>query len=481
VIVQTRKDLYQAHRLMQQRLGMALLQGEPDVPESPVRRHNVATFVGVLLGVVLLAASGIWGLVRPGGATKITEPGQILIEDESGATYVFSQQENRLLPVANYVSARLLLDSAEVTVRNVSAASLARYARGPLVGIEKAPASLPAKDRLVDGPWSACVTEGPDATGGRKPYVTLVGGTPLGGAPVGDGALVVTDGRGSWVIWSDRRMRVSASGVRALGAQPRQVPSAWLNAIPEGPDFAGPKITGRGRKIRGAGGRVSARVGQVFTVPGVAGGPDRWYVLLSDGLAQITVTQATLLLEDPAAKKAYGKAAVRAIPIDAATANGSPSSRQVSGGGLPATMPKIVTPSASAPLCAVYANTREGSTRAVVTVGSTVGIPAPRASAQAGRFDQVLLPPGGAALAGLLPGDGQVGSIATYFLVDDQGRKYAIPSADVLTRLGYDLSDVAPVPAQILHLIPDGPALDPVAARTPVEVDSPAPAAAGTS
>ncbi len=27
--MQTRKDLYQAHKFMQQRLGLALLQGEP--------------------------------------------------------------------------------------------------------------------------------------------------------------------------------------------------------------------------------------------------------------------------------------------------------------------------------------------------------------------------------------------------------------------------------------------------------------------
>ncbi|HEY9521889.1 MAG TPA: type VII secretion protein EccB [Thermopolyspora sp.] len=468
--MQTRKDLYQAHRLMQQRLGMALLQGEPDLPESPLRRHNVATFGGILLAVVLLAGFGIWGLIKPGGATKLTEPGQVLIEEESGATYVFSQRDNRLLPVVNYVSARLLLDSPDVTVRNVSAASLAGYARGPLVGIEGAPDSLPTRERLVHGPWSACVTEGADATGGRKAYVTLVGGVSVGGTPVGDGALVVEDGRRTWVLWADRRMRVSASGVRALGAQPRKVPVAWLNAIPEGPDFAGPAIAGRGKRVRGADGRVNAVVGQVFTVPGVAGGPTRWYVLLSDGLAPITVTQATLLLEDPASRAAYGRRPVRPISIDAATANGSPSSKQVIGGGLPATMPKVATPSATAPLCAVYASTRTGSTRAVLTVGSTIGIPAPRSATGPEFFDQVLLPPGGGAVAGLLPGDGRLDSISNFFLIEDQGRKYAVQSPDTLTKLGYEAADVAPVPAQILHLIPDGPALDPVAARSPVEV-----------
>ncbi len=71
--MQTRKDLYQAYRLMQQRLGQALLQGEPDVAESPMRRHTLATFCGVLLSVLLLAVFGIWGVIKPGGATKLTE------------------------------------------------------------------------------------------------------------------------------------------------------------------------------------------------------------------------------------------------------------------------------------------------------------------------------------------------------------------------------------------------------------------------
>ncbi|MEU9887527.1 type VII secretion protein EccB [Sphaerisporangium sp. NPDC051011] len=470
--MQTRRDLYQAHRLMMQRLGMALLQGEPDVPESPMRRHNVAMFCGVLLAVLVTAAFGIWGLMRPGGATALTAPGTLIVEEETGATYVYSAQEAKLIPVANYTSARLLLDSQDVTVRTVSSASLAGFARGTLVGIPGAPASLPAREKLVRGPWSACVAEAAEANGTRRPYVSLVGGMDVGGRPFGGDAMIADDGQQAWVILADRRMRVSDSGVRALTAeQPRQVPASWLNALPIGPDFRGPKIPGLGRKTRGPDGGPSA-AGRVYTVRGVTGGESRWYVLLPDGLAPISETQATLLLQDPSSKAAYGGGTVQAIETDAAHVNGFAASRtSLARPGLPATMPKIGSPDPSAPLCAVYSDTQKGSTRARLTIGGRMRMPVPpTAGSDQDHFDQVLLPPGGAVLAGLLPGEGQLGAVQNFSLITDQGRRFALASADLLPKLGYDADVVTPLPAHLLHLIAEGPVLDPAAARTPVPI-----------
>ncbi|MEV4161160.1 type VII secretion protein EccB [Nonomuraea dietziae] len=470
--MQTRKDLYQAHRLMQQRLGMALLQAEPDVPESPMRRQNIAMFCGILLAVLVMAVFGIWGLIKPGGATKLTAAGQLLVEEESGALYVYSQQERRLLPVSNYVSARLLLDAAEIKVRNVSAASLADLPRGPLVGIPGAPNSLPKPAKLVKAPWSVCVVEGDDPSVGRKPYTTLVGGTDVGGAPIGEGAMVVNDGHQDWVIWAERRMKVSPAGVRALGAQPRKVPPAWLNAIPPGRDFTAPAVERRGQKVRGSDGKVAAVVGQVFTVPPLAGGEERWYVLLADGFAPISATQARLLLEDPASKRAYGTRKALPIPTDAASVNASPSARKpIENNGMPATMPRVINPPVSAPLCAVYADTLKGSVSAKLTTGSRIPLSPPRTPADPEHFDQVLLPPGSAAVAGLLPGEGQHGSIAQFFLITDQGRRFALQSGSQLAAFGYDATHVAPIPASILHLIPEGPKLDPAAALRPLAIN----------
>ncbi|MFB4282588.1 MULTISPECIES: type VII secretion protein EccB [unclassified Nonomuraea] len=466
--MQTQKDLYQAQRLMAQRLGMALVQGEPDVPESPMRRQNVATFAGLLIAILIVAGFGIWGLLSPGNATKLTAAGQLLIEEETGASYVYNQQTGQLQPVANYVSARLMLDSADIQVRTVSAESLAGFARGRKVGIQGAPDSLPKRDRLVKAPWSACVTEGADASGLPKPFVTLVAGTEIGGTPVGGEALLVSDGQQSWVLWANQRLR--AANVSRLSDQtPRRVPTSWINAIPAGVDFAAPKVPQHGRKAAGPGGKA-ARVGHVYKVASVAGSNERWYVLLADGLAPISHTQAMLLLQDPASKAAYGRSPVRETPIDAASANAmKASARTMLNNGLPATMPRFRAPGVSAPLCAVYANTGKGSTRAVLTTGSKIRIPAPTVRAGADKVDQVLLPPGSAVLAGTLPGDGQLSAVQQFSLITDQGRRFRLTSADAIGKLGYEATDVAPVPAHLLRLIPDGPALDPAAARTPVQ------------
>ncbi|MEW9546979.1 type VII secretion protein EccB [Nonomuraea sp. NPDC050783] len=466
--MQTQKDLYQAHRLMTQRLGLALLQGEPDVPESPMRRQNVATFAGVLVAILVAAAFGIWGLLKPGNATKLTEAGQLLVEEETGASYVYNQQTGKLQPVANYVSARLLLDSDNVKVRTVSTESLAGFARGQKVGIQGAPDTLPKRERLVKAPWSACVVEGADAAGVRKPFVTLVGGTDVGGTPVGGEALVVNDGQQSWVLWANQRMRVTNVD-RLTDQAPRRVPSSWINAIPTGVDFAAPPIPQRGKKVTGPGGRP-ARVGQVFKVPSVAGTGDRWYVMMADGLAPIKHTQAMMLLLDPASKAAYGQQPVRDTAIDAASANATKASAQrPMDSALPDTMPRFRTPGVSTPLCAVYKDTQKGSTKAVLTTGSRIRIPTPAASAGADKVDQVLLPAGSAVLAGTLPGDGQLSAVQQYSLITEQGRRFPLISADLVTKLGYEASDAAPVPAHLLRLIPDGPILDPAAARAPVQ------------
>jgi hypothetical protein len=74
-------------------------------------------------------------------------------------------------------------------------------------------------------------------------------------------------------------------------------------------------------------------------------------------------------------------------------------------------------------------------------------------------------------VAGVLPGEGQLNAVASALsLITDQGVRYPVPSADVLTKLGYDATDIAPVPASIMQSIPQGPTLDPTAAMVPVTV-----------
>ncbi|MBF8193187.1 type VII secretion protein EccB [Nonomuraea sp. K274] len=456
------RDLYQAYRLTVQRIGLALLRAQPNQPEWPLRRQNIGFLAGIMVAVLLCVGFAVYGLLRPGGTKSLEDPGTLIIERETGARFVYSHDQRRMIPVANYASARLVLGSAGVKERVVAREALTGYERGAPIGIPGAPDSLPAPANLTKGPWSACVQERAEPTG-RKPYVMLIAGRQAGGTPVAEGeALLVDVGGQTWAIWRGTRMRVASGIARGLtSGAPAAVPVPWLNALPEGPDLAAPDIPGRGRPVTGPGGTAAA-VGQVFRAGAVAGGEPRWYVLLADGLAPVTPGQAALLLSDPGSRSAYGGGAVKEIPVDAATANAARRSRTtIPADGLPGELPRMTAYDPANPLCVVYADTGTGSTRVRLTTGAA--LPEPRGDAT----DLVRLPPGQAVLAGVLPGDGQLAAVQSYYLVTPEGRRYAVPGADALTRLGYTAAQATPVPLNLLQLIPEGPVLDPARAAEP--------------
>ena len=62
--MQNRKDLLQAHRLMTQRSALALICGEPDSPNQPLRRLNLGTISSLLVGAIAVGAGTL--LLRGG-------------------------------------------------------------------------------------------------------------------------------------------------------------------------------------------------------------------------------------------------------------------------------------------------------------------------------------------------------------------------------------------------------------------------------
>src|SRR6202044_1702062 len=179
--MQTRRDLLQAHRLMTQRAALALLQAEPDPPDQPLRRLNVGLISSVLVAVIVAAAFGVWGLLAPGGAQGLTSAGTLIIDSQTGTSYIWCDH-HELCPVLNYASARLALGLSAPDQRTVSQASLAQYPRGPLIGIPGLPQPLPDASSLVGQPWSVCVQAVTNpATNQAHQVTTLVGGRGVGG------------------------------------------------------------------------------------------------------------------------------------------------------------------------------------------------------------------------------------------------------------------------------------------------------------
>jgi type VII secretion protein EccB len=457
--MQSRRDLFQAHRLMTQRASLALLRGEPDIPDQPLRRLNVAAFSSVLVAAIVTVLFFIWGLLGHGGSRVQNQPGTLVIDKQTGTPFVFCEGGRNLCPVVNYASARLALQSSSVAQQTVSQASLAKFRRGPLIGIPGLPQPLPQAGLLVRQPWSVC-TQTALGVSGEQTTTTLAVGVPIGGSPLGGSELLARAQGQDWVIWNGQRMPIQPSSLQALPSQsPTTVPTVWLDALPQGPAFAPPAIPGHGETVTGPTG-IPARVGQVYQVA-VAGGT-QYYVLLRSGLARISQTQDKLLEFEPGAPNKGNQ-----LTLSPSQVTTHSSASAVPGGGLPASIPAAAAPGSSAPWCVVYAGA--GGSRTLtpqvqaggqIPSGATAtGIPA--------DVGQVALPPGAGALVGDAPGTGQGSGAISYFLVAE-GRRYALASTEVAGMLGYSLSQAVLLPAGVVDLIPAGPALDPAQATRPV-------------
>ncbi|WP_242909075.1 type VII secretion protein EccB [Actinomadura terrae] len=466
--MQTRKDLLQAHRLMSQRASLALVSGEPDNPELPLRRMNISAFSGIMIGILLMAAFGIFGVIRPGGATGLEKAGMLLVEKETGARYVWCES-GKLCPVANYVSARLVAGTDAKSRRTVSTNSLTKYERGPAIGIPGAPNTLPDAKKLTQAPWAVCVRASESTSFGRQSLVTLTAGRKVGGTALRpDQAVVVKADGQNWLLWRNTRMRMPPYALTTLGASATPIAGKWLNSVTQGPDFAAPQIQGLGRPVAGPLG--PARVGQIFGVD-TASGSSSSFVLLADGLAPISALQRDLLVADPQTRQAYGNQPVRPLPVDAGRVNSTrQSARSVRDQHLEGKAPSIVAYRETSPLCAVYADP-SGNSDATLTLDGN--LPAPPAAAQPNGADQLAFPPGSAALAGRVPSPGKANEVSTYYLVAE-GKRFPIKDNETAEKLGYSLpGDASKVPAGVLDLIAQGPVLDPAAVSTTTPANTP--------
>lgn len=440
---QNRKDLLQAYRLMTQRSALALIAGEPDSPNQPLRRRSTATVSGILIGVIVCVLFGVLGAMGIGSSQKgLVQANTLVIDKDTGTVYV-PCNKGELCPALNYTSALLALKNGSPKRKSVSQQALAGTKLGPTVGITGLPQDLPTSSNLVKGPWAVCDNGG---------VSTLVGGKSVGGTPLtGSSADLVRSQGQDYVLMNGQKMQIASRYVPLMfqGAQPRPVTPAWLNAVPAGPDFAPPAISGFGSPSPNT--AIPGKVGQVFTT---TAGPA---VLEQDGkLHSVSSLQAFLLEEEPGAP---GQQTV--TPSIANSNTGSPVERPA---GLPATRPQAAP--ASGTVCYTYAT---GGKQAITTGATVPANATSTGNSSPATVNQVWLPSGGGALIGMSskPGSTSASSVSSWALLSGATR-YGLNGSGVASMLGYDLSkDETVLPASLVSVLPAGKGLDPVAAAQP--------------
>ncbi|MEU4474438.1 type VII secretion protein EccB [Micromonospora sp. NPDC023888] len=458
--MRTRRDQVQAYRFVTRRIVSALLSGDPETTNLPMRRLGMAVFGSVITAAVVLGGVGAYGQLT--GNTVPLKDQSLVIERETGATYVF--MNGQLHPTLNYTSARLVLNQPATEVRTMSQAALRDQPRGLTLGIVGAPDALPDRKSLTGLPWSVC--DVPDPVDPERSSTRLVIDRALpGGVPLGDRAVLVVMDEQRYLLTNNSRLQVldgdpTITALKMSRATPLRVGQQLLNAVPAGPPLRKPALPGEGESsVRRVAGRPAV-IGQVFSAAG------QHYVLTREGLAPISEITALLMVR--------GGGQITDITPD--QAGDLYVEQRVDEEGLPAALPAVYQARpGQTTLCATYrAGSAGGQPTTTLEVfdrapaeltGSGPGaVPVPQTRRDAVRTaEAVLLPGGKGVVAQASPGAGTSGSGAagsTIYLITPQGIRYPLGSAATLDVLGYGGITPLAVPGSLLALIPTGPTLN---------------------
>ncbi|WP_329411981.1 type VII secretion protein EccB [Nocardia vinacea] len=324
-------------RFLLRRIEHALVRRDASMIDDPQRGRSTALTIGIALACVLIAGSAVLAFFKP--AKKVGDS-KIVSEKDTGALFV--RVGGRLHPALNLTSARLIIGSADNPVP-VSRDELAKYPRGPWVGIPGAPGTIAdTSDR--NSSWTVCDTAKLGAaapvdprtglpTVALSPVLTTAIGGPLtvdgdavrGLAP--DEARLLRDDNTTWLVYADPQhgiVRASidlrdSAVILALGIDPTSTVVAaskgFIAAIPEAPPLRVPVVPGSGETETFSSG-LTVPVGSVLTVST----PDRgasYYLVSQSGVVQINSVLAAMIRN----ADSHGSVGTRTVGPDVIAAN----------------------------------------------------------------------------------------------------------------------------------------------------------------
>ncbi|GAA0451911.1 type VII secretion protein EccB [Paractinoplanes deccanensis] len=453
----SRQDQLHSYQYSLQRVVAALVTHDPDPQRSPLRRAGTTALVSLLIAALAVLAATIYGIFTGNSNISPENPSVVFQEKGTGARFVYSEADGRLHPVLNYTSGLLLANAEAPEMKGISAEKLASVPLGAPLGIPDAPDSLPGKKALLTERWSVCT----DKSAG-SPTSTLLAGVKLT-----DGTVIARDGKAllvrdpanrTYLVSGNRRFAIPASRVDVtlnalrLGAQePWPVSTAWINAVPAGPDLVAPAIPGTGGRSDGS----DFRVGQLVT------DSRQVAVILADGKAVLTEMQAALMRTVPGAQQPV------AVGNDFLTI---PTSRtRVSDAGdpdgLPPTVPALADGTPSRACITLPVDKNGDGIRIDPTVPQGVAVAGVAGAPNSVQADRVFVERGRGAITVLAPSPTAPAGSGTVSVVTDTGRQYPLADRALLTKLGYGGVRPQQIPSELFALMPTGPALDPARAR----------------
>jgi type VII secretion protein EccB len=468
------KTQVSGHYFLRRRLGFAFQRRSVRMQTDRMRTQRLMLMISALLAVLVMVGALVVGWLRPAGLVNDSK----IVADRKLGT-VFVQVDGRLHPALNLVSAWLIAgEPAEPTF--VSPDDLAKWPRGPLVGIEGAPTEPPQVLTPEVARWAVCDTA-PDSMSGR-PIVTGINGELTMGdraREIGGGtALLGTFEGQTYVITNGVRMPVDLSdravtdpvGLEDAGA-PVELSQAILDAVPAGRPLVVPAVPRAGEPSTVNVGTPMVN-GSVVVSQDVASGNDQFYVILPDGVQPVSSVVAAMLRQ----RDSFGTSQPPRISPD--VLGDVPVRDALDVTGYPAEPLKVVDWRADPVLCVAW---ERGATDRQARQRLLVGRALPVAAEQESHLvplvignedkgtlaDQVLLADNPATWVSTTGASADSARRETLWLISESGARYGVPFDDeALQALG--LKNVAPrlAPWPLLRVWPAGPELSRQAAMT---------------
>ncbi|HET9382140.1 MAG TPA: type VII secretion protein EccB [Streptomyces sp.] len=502
----SRRDQLNAYTFAKRRLLAAYAQSSPTGSEEGAPKPLRAVVPGTIVGVVVMAVFGAWGMFRPTAPQGWDEPAaNVIVADKSTTRYVVLKTDGvtQLHPVLNMASAKLLLKKgAQGDVVTVSEKVLdsGKLPHGVTIGIPYAPDRLPEPSEAGGAKrWAVC--ERPSA-GGSVQKAALVlddrdrkktegagrlrGGQLLYVADSGGDQYVVDRAGKAYPVDGDDELLLRA--IVGSGHKPQQVSEEWLATLHRGDPVTFPSVEGTPGTPAEAGGgldETTDRVGMVLEA--FDNNKKQHYVVLPGRVAPITDFVARLLLfSKQLARLGQGGQAHRMSPGGIVPGESFAPRKDWPTGAPTSVNDASGTGGARSTLCNLLLSVDPDSGH--TTLGTWAGKDFPARLAT------------GSSSAYVTPGSGQLyrqfhgteTKAGPVFLVTDTGLRYVLQSnADAGTddagvgmsskereeqrkqtelarqTLGYAGVEPAPVPAAWSEFLPTGPRLSTSAARQP--------------
>lgn len=362
----SRRDELNAYSFARKRTNAAFLKPLPNGSIESAPKPFKAVVPSIVMGVLVLVGFGACGIIKPVAPQGWDTVGtNVIVGDESTTRYVVlnstdsnGKKQKLLHPILNLASAKLLLDPKKFQVVKVKESELdGKLPHGPAIGIPYAPDRLPSPAD-VDKPktWAVCDRPGNSGINNKtEQAVFVLGGkdkqlvddTRKGKLDLHQALYVEDPDHQKWLVdhngfafqmianlgqavteqqthtkhtdtEADRALRRIIFGSKA---EPQQVTADFMNTLVKSPfPIVMPKVDGAGGTTTDS--RVPEAAKKVGSI--LLSGDGQKYVVVKDGVEQVSNFVANLLEQGDNAASVNGSGGGALKPVNVATGSVRP-------------------------------------------------------------------------------------------------------------------------------------------------------------